>query len=220
MRQPWPFVALLLAGAPLRSEASIINGDFESGLTAWSTQGAVGIVSIPPPIASNFAHISGAGRLWQVFTLPAQALELSFDFFAITSNNPGDSGPPLNDTFAASLVDDATFTSIIPPVMGAEGIPAFLAWPEYEGFSIVNTDYVHITPPDTQAGIVGRVSVNLQSLPQPLPTLLRLELSVANGNDARRLDVYLDNVQITIPSPSVLTLLAAAPVCLLHRARR
>ncbi len=180
------------------AKAQIVNGDFEAGLTGWTTTGSVIAAPVGAPLHSTVGFISRAGMMWQTATLPPGTLTYSFQYAMLHLPNPGDSGPPLNDSFNAFILDAATLESVIPPAPGFEGLPTFLIG-QQSGLAAVNAAFVTVVEPDLENEMLGTVTVNLAALPGPLPAQVRVEFGVLNGNDGSRLDLLIDNVAITVP---------------------
>ncbi len=114
-----PFLKLLLcivvataAISPARADASLLNGDFSSGLAGWSVDW--GDVTDGGGFARFQEHpVDFSSTLSQQFSIPAAASLLSFDL-ELSSAPGGDPDPfAWPDAFTASLLDAATFDPLI-----------------------------------------------------------------------------------------------------------
>jgi hypothetical protein len=208
LNSPWrigatAIVALLATGAAAR--ATIINGDFEDGLTGWTVVDGNWIV-LPGSGGQHFAVSDVGGFIQQDFLIPAGAQTLELDYALIQSGPGGTQGP--TDFVSMYLVDPGTADSLIPPAAGFEFTNLFLNETQ-NGVGAVNPDYVTITfgggaNPD-------HVSVDLSHLITGQAARIAFQFS-DNLHDQLDSLLAVDNVLITVPEPGCgcLALLASA----------
>ncbi len=175
----------LLCSAPVVF-ADLTNGDFSTpGLYGWTVES--GNVSDGGGYALFQEHpVDMLSSLVQEFTLPALALELSFD--VAMSSVPGGDHESWPDAFMALLLDPLTFG----PLISNPGYTEF--------YYLDNTGYL-----ETVATVSGNnVSLDVSSL-AGLDVFLAFDL--LGGDDGMLTSVELDNVNVSVvPAPGALLL--------------
>jgi len=179
-------MVLTIAGLTAYASPTPLNGDFSAGLTDWNLE--YGTVSDGGGYALFQEHpIDLSSTLSQVFTIPALAVELSFDVWmsAVAGGDYDASAWP--DTFTASLLDPGTFD----PLISNPGVTEF--------YYLDNTGY------EKTVGTVSGSTVSLDVSSWAGYDVL-LSFDLWGGYDGMITEVSLDNVQVVIPAPGALLL--------------
>ena len=181
-------VSLLLVAAPADA-AVIVNGDFSSGLTGWTTTG-------PVSDGGGFAVmtddlVSGMASLEQAFVISALSQSLSFSY-SLSAVPDGTAGSPFPDAFTASLLDPVTFA----PILSTPGFTDYF-YHDNSGFVDYDPSIVSVSG-DT-------VTVDLSSVAAGTDALIAFDLLL--GDDGLTTSVEIDNVeaageQVIIPEPA------------------
>ena len=167
------------------------NGDFSTpGLAGWTVENGT-VVDAGGMAAFDEDMYSLTSTLSQQFTMPSDALELSFDIWLewIPEN-----GEPDTDAFAAYLLDPVTYT----PLINNPGYPDFF-YLDIDGY---------LETVGTYSGVTATVDVSSLA---GLDVLLRFEL--IGDDDGFLTTAFLDNVDVStsggtpvIPAPGALLL--------------
>jgi hypothetical protein len=203
-RWPVPFlrilvaVSLLIVGFLFATTASAVtNGDFTSGIDAWSTSGDTSVVGGELVLSDDGPASSGA---WQVAASEASRMLLEFDVLgALSSFSPTDPfGFP--DLFAASiyLFDDPTgFDPSDGTALGAVSVLSI----DWDGPFDVFADVV----PADRGGDWLHVSLAFDSsYAYYAPAFELFELGFVGGDSTVRID---DVVITPVPEPGTAILL-------------
>jgi hypothetical protein len=103
-------MVLTTAGLTAYASPTPLNGDFSAGLTDWNLE--YGTVTDGGGFALFQEHATSlSSTLSQEFTIPALALELSFDLVMSAAGTPDPSA--WADAFTASLLDPVTLDPLI-----------------------------------------------------------------------------------------------------------
>lgn len=167
--------------------ANLSNGDFSAGLNGWTVE--YGTVTDGGGFALFQEHpVDLSSTLSQQFTIPALALQLSFDVW-MSAVAGGDYDPfSWPDAFTASLLDPVTFD----PLISNPGVTEF--------YYLDNTSY------EETVGTVSGSTVSLDVSSWAGYDVL-LSFDLWGGLDGMLTSVSLDNVQISvIPAPGALLL--------------
>lgn len=201
-------LVLGLLGVPKPAHAgSLVNGDFSQGsdgLLGWTVDPS-GSVSVSGGQATLFESASASKvELFQNFTLPTDALSLSFTLVTWIGEDPQGFLP---DAFGASLLKPTTGASLVPTVD-----------------SSTDSFYIRDLDPNVSHGDPAPTGVTVSPSPGALPLLVTVDVSAVAGQDAQILfrligggptldeaSVTISNVLITtsgsaVPEPSSLTL--------------
>jgi hypothetical protein len=192
---------LLLTAGGVAFGQPIVNGDFSSGLTGWTTTG-------PVSDGGGFAVLEEGTILMltsleQQFILPVGAKSLSFDY-GLSSTPDGTSGFPFADGLSASLLDPAT----LDPILSTPGFSDFF-FEDRAGAQSFDPSLVSI--------VGNRVTLYLTSVPDGTNALIVFDL--LGGDDGFATQATIDNVAVFIPAPGA-GLLAMIGLPLLGRIRR
>ncbi len=179
-------IIVTLVGLTAFAGPTPLNGNFSTGLSDWTVE--YGTVTD----GGGFAFFQEdefdlSSTLSQEFTIPALALELSFDVELSAVPGGDDYGFP-SDAFMASLLDPVTFD----PLVSNPGFTEF--------YYLDNTGY------EETVGSVSGITVTLDiSGLRGLDALLSFDLW--GGDDGMITTASLDNVSVlVIPAPGALLL--------------
>jgi len=180
-------IALLCLCLTSLAGPTVENGDFSAGLTGWTVE--YGTVTDGGGFALFQEHATSlSSTLSQEFTIPALALELSFD--VVISSVPGGDDDPFAwpDAFTASLLDPVTFD----PLISNPGVTEF--------YYLDNTGY------EETVGTVSGSTVSLDVSSWAGYDVL-LSFDLWGGLDGMQTTVGVDNVNVSvIPAPGALLL--------------
>lgn len=246
------------------ADAGVMNGDFESfngGLfDGWNSPeepaGSVfdpflGIVVPVPAIPyadavlgsdaqGNYAILKDlsdtlGSRLFQRFTLPAEATALTFEFAVVSPDVGALSPDEIPDLFDAVLFSEFDAAGVPQSSIGPADTDPFFGTPAFYSISrdafpaVLKSSLVNDGGSASRAGWT-KIVLDLSGLPLPRVDDVALQLTLDDGflsSFVGTVDVYVDNVQlIGAPVPEPTAGLTWAVVCLitgitpLRRSRR
>jgi len=172
------FPVILFVCMPPTLYASLSNGDFSDGLNGWTVE--YGTVTDGGAYALfEEDAFSLSSTLSQEFTIPALALELSFD--VVLSAEAGGDYDPFSwpDAFTASLLDALT----LDPLVANPGVTEF--------YYLDNTGY------EETVGTVSGSTVSLDVSSWAGYDVL-LSFDLWGGPDGMLTSVDLDNVSVSV----------------------
>ena len=170
----------------------LINGDFEDGLSGWTTHGPVSTVGIDDHWAYFQENPAGfTTDLYQVFNLPSFPGELSFLYLLWAYGGPS-SGPP--ETLGVYVLDPDTLLPLL-PVSLEEAVSVLNVG--IDGNINYDPDVVTVTEPDEDG--VRLVTVDLSSLPGGREVYLRYTL--LSWGDEQTVWLAVDDVVVTGVQP-------------------
>jgi hypothetical protein len=182
------FCVLVVLWRALPGFGGITNGDFSTlDLSGWTVE--FGTVTDGGGYALFEEDLSDlSSTLSQQFTIPALALELSFDV-VMSAEGGGDYDPfSWADAFTASLLDPVTFD----PLISNPGVTEF--------YHLDNTGYEETV--GTVSGSTGSLDVSSWAGYDVL-----LSFDLWGGLDGMQTTVSLDNVNVSVvPAPGALVL--------------
>jgi len=183
------------------ADPAIVNGDFSAGLTDWTVEwgdvtdggGFALFQEDVPEFPGDLPDISST--LSQAFTLPGQALFLSFDLAMTAEGNPDPLAWP--DAFTASLLDGGTLDPLV-------------SWDPFvtEFFLFENTGLMETAVGVAVAGDTVSLDVSAWAGQDVL-----LSFDLWAGEDGMTTTAALDNVNVSlvpVPGAAVLGALGLA----------
>ncbi len=211
----WALGLAVACLSALPTSASVVNGDFSSGLGSWSSSGDV--------TAANEATLGDNGEiysyLYQAVALAPGQYTIEFDFLNLLSSDLTTDPNAFPDAFFASLyftndlssfdLVGAVFDGVTPLVdleaSGAVNVAGVLSP------SAVGPDWTHFSFDFTN------------NFSYVIPTFELLDFNFASGDSTVGLDnvsITLDPAVVPIPEPATLTLLGMGLAgCFLNRKR-
>jgi hypothetical protein len=197
---------LVLSLSAQGSASVVVNGDFSSGLTGWTSTGPV---SDGGGFAVLFDDLSSfQATLEQQIVIPAGAQSLKFTY-NLGYTPDGTSGSPLPDAFTASLLD--LFNN---PILSTTGFTDYF-YHDLDG--IIDYD------PSIVSKSAGTVTLDLSSVPGG--TTVRIVFDLYTGDDGRTTQANVDDVVVdagssTVPEPASVVVWLVLGIGGLFRARR
>jgi hypothetical protein len=194
-------IGLLIGGSSAHA-GPLINGDFSSGLTGWTTDPADSVSVLNGQAVISESLFATEVLLYQDFTIPTGVPTLTFTLVFLTDEPAGAFFP---DGFGVSLLNPTTLASLVPTV-------------DSNTDSFYTRDLVQGTDQGQAAA-----GVTLSPSPTSIPLTVTLDISSLGGQEARILfrligggdafdaSVTIDNVSVgtnvvPVPEPGSLTL--------------
>ncbi len=198
----WALGLAVACLSALPSSASVINGDFSSGLGSWTTSGDV--TAVTEATLGDNAEIYS--YLYQAVALAPGQYRIEFDFLNLLSSDVASDPNAFPDTFFASLY----FTNDLP------------------SFDLTGAVFDDVAPlfdlessgPLNVAGVLSPSAVGpdwthfsfdfTNSFSYVIPVFEMLDFNVVSGDSTVGLDnvsITLDPAVVPIPEPATLTLL-------------